>query len=102
VSKPDFWLSRQCLVSTYDKLGRHADAQSPFAKVKTLKGDNWAYQYVDIYAQSGDIPKTLEWLATAMRLRDTGLVWLKVDPQLAPLRNEPRFQAALRALKFPD
>ena len=60
-----------------------------------------AYQYVTIYAQWGDRTKALEWLDTAMRLRDAGLEFMKTDPLLDPLRREPRFQAVLRELKFP-
>jgi hypothetical protein len=37
-----------------------------------------------------------------MRLRDSGLVFLKTDPLMDPLRKEPRFQAIERALQFPD
>jgi len=37
-----------------------------------------------------------------MRLRDSGLPVLKVDPLLDPLRQEPRFQAIERAIKFPN
>jgi hypothetical protein len=37
-----------------------------------------------------------------MRLRDSGLVELKTDPLLDPLRQEPRFRAIERELKFPD
>ena len=32
-----------------------------------------AYQYAAFYAQRGDGPKALEWLETALRLRDPGL-----------------------------
>ena len=46
--------------------------------------------------------KALGWLETAMRLHDTGLSHLKADPLLDPLRNESRFQAVVRQLKFPD
>jgi hypothetical protein len=49
----------------------------------------------------GNTPKALEWLEVAMRLRDPGLVHLKTDSLLDPLRREPRFQAIERALKFP-
>jgi hypothetical protein len=31
-----------------------------------------------------------------------GLVLLKEDPLVDPLRNEPRFKAVLAGLKFPD
>jgi hypothetical protein len=58
--------------------------------------------YATIYAQWGKRAKALEWLATAMRLRDSGLVMLKTDPLMDPLRNEPRFQAIERELKFPN
>jgi hypothetical protein len=61
-----------------------------------------AYQIATIYAQWGDRAKALEWLETAWRLRDPGLVLLKTDPLMDPLRREPRFQAILRELKFPD
>ena len=64
-------------------------------------GDYFAYQYAQIYAQWGDTAKALTWLDTAMRQRDAGLIELKTDPLLDPLRKEPRFQAIERALKFP-
>jgi len=86
----------------YDKLGRHADAEVELKKSQAARGDDDAYNYAAIYAQWGDRPKALEWLDRALQLRDTGLVFLKTDPLLDPLRNEPRFQAIERQLKFPQ
>jgi len=100
--KPEEWQSQQCLAVTYDKLGRHADADGMLAKIKASQGDAEAYQYAEIYAQWGNTPKALDWLETALRLRDPGLEVLKVDQFLDPLRNEPRFQAVERALKYPE
>jgi hypothetical protein len=65
-------------------------------------GDTFAYQFAEIYAQWGNQGKALEWLDTAMRLRDAGLLFLRTDPLMDPLRKEPRFQAIERELKFPD
>jgi TolB-like protein len=100
-TKPDYWGSQQCLAVIYDKLGRHADAEAVLSKMKKEDGDTSAYQYATIYAQWGNRAKALEWLETALRLRDPGLVYLKTDPLLDPLRKEPRFQAIERELKFP-
>ena len=91
-----------CLAMTYDKLGRRADGEAVLAKLRSTRGDAWAYEYGEIYAQLGNTPKALEWLETALRLRDPGLVQLKTDPFLDPLRKEPRFQAIERELKFPS
>jgi len=55
-----------------------------------------------VYAQWGDTTKALEWLETAERLRTPGLEGLKTSPLLDPLRNQPRFQAIERELKFPN
>jgi hypothetical protein len=44
----------------------------------------------------------LEWLESALRLRDPGLTLLKVDALMDPLRQEPRFRAIERELKFPS
>ena len=85
----------------YEKLGRHADAEAELAKMKAALGDALAFQYATIYAQWGDRAKALEWLDIAMRLRDAGLENLKTEPFFAPLREEPRFQAIERELKFP-
>lgn len=85
----------------YDKIGRHADAEVELTKLK-VNGDTAAYQYATIYAQWGNTLKALEWLETALRLRDPGLIRLKVEPLLDPLRKEPRFQALMRELEFPS
>jgi TolB-like protein/Flp pilus assembly protein TadD len=93
--------SRSCLAMTYDKLGRHAAAEAELAKFKAIQGDTGAYEYATIYAQWGNRAQALEWLETALRLRDPALVQLKADSLLDPLRKEPRFQAIERQLKFP-
>jgi TolB-like protein/Tfp pilus assembly protein PilF len=99
---PEDQSNQLCLAVTYDKLGRHADAEAMLAKYMGSKGDADAYQYAEIYAQWGNTAKALEWLDTAMRLRDPGLLFLKSDPLMGPLHKEPRFQAIERELKFPD
>ncbi|MBV8495442.1 MAG: tetratricopeptide repeat protein [Gammaproteobacteria bacterium] len=99
--KPDYWQSQLCLAITYDKLGRHADAEAVLAKLQAAQGDDVAFQIAEIYAQWGNTAKALAWLDTAVRLRDPGLTAVKVDPLMDPLRKEPRFQAVERALKFP-
>jgi len=99
--KPDYWASQWCLAVVYEKLGRHADAQSVVAKM-TMDGDADAFQLAGIYAQWGNVPKSLDWLEKAVHVRDPGLMMLKTDALLDPLRKEPRFQAIDRALNFPN
>ena len=100
-TKPGDW-TQWCLAMVYDKLGRHADAEAELAKLKATDGDTSAYQYATIYAQWGNNSKALEWLETALRLRDPGLIFLKTDPLMDAVRDESRFQAIERELKFPD
>jgi TolB-like protein len=100
--KPDYWASEWCLAVTNDKLGQHADAQAMLKKLQAAYGDAGPLEYASIYAQWGNTAKALEWLTTAMRLRNPDLVYVKTDPLLDPLRKEPRFQAIERELKFPN
>jgi TolB-like protein len=100
-ARPSQW-SDVCLAVTYEKLGRRAEARALLDKSKRTLGDAAAYQYAEIYAQWGSLPAALDWLEKALRLRDPGLVILRTDRLLDPLRNEPRFQAVERALKFPE
>lgn len=94
--------AQYCLALAYQKLGRHANAESALNREKALEGDAGAVDYAVIYAQWGNITKALGWLETALRLGNPDLVTVKTEPLLDPLRNEPRFRAIERALKFPD
>jgi tetratricopeptide (TPR) repeat protein len=99
-TKPERPIYRFCLTMTYDKLGRHADAEAMLAKIRASYGDAPAWGYSQVYAQRGDTARALDWLQAAMRTRDP---WLDLKhPLLDPLRNEPRFQAIERELKFPS
>ena len=71
------------------------------AKIRASRGESRAYQYAEVYSQWGNRTEALASLDTAMRMRSPWLEYLKTDPLLDPLRNEPRFHAIERALKFP-
>jgi hypothetical protein len=93
---------QDCLALVYHKLGRRTDAETALARYKAREGNAGAYGYTKIYAQWGKTPEALDWLETSLRLRDPGLIALKTEPLLDPLRKEPRFQAIEKALKLPD
>ena len=98
--KADCWFTQVCLAIVYDKLGRHADAEAVFAKLKASRDDT--FLSAEIHAQWGNISKALESLEATLRERGAGLAWLKVDPLIDPPRKEPRFQSIERELKFPQ
>lgn len=98
----DNWENQQLLAVIYHRLGRQGDAQKMFDRLKHDSGDGAAYQYAAIYAQWGDNAKALKWLEKAWKLRDPGLEQLKMDPLMKPLRGEPRYQAIIKELKFPE
>jgi TolB-like protein len=97
----DAWVLQFCLALAYDKLGRHADADAVLSRLRGSQRDARAYEYAVIYAQREEPLRALEWLDTAVRLRNSRLALLKTDPLMDPLRKERRFQAIERELQFP-
>jgi TolB-like protein/Tfp pilus assembly protein PilF len=98
------WLNHMCLAIVFHKLNRSAEARAELATLQASADDEFdlAYQYAQIYAQWGDTGKALDWLEKAQRVRDPGLLQLKVDALLDPIRREPRFEAILKKLNFPQ
>jgi TolB-like protein len=90
-----------CFALVYEKLGRHADARQTLSRLQAESGDASAVFYAMIYAEWGDTARALGWLETAMRHRDPYLIRVRTNHYFDPLRNQPRFQAIERELKFP-
>lgn len=101
-AEPDHYQVQLCMPLVYERLGQRSAAEVALATAIAAQREFSAYQYAQIYAQWGDTKKALDWLETALRIRDTGLEYLKTDAFLDPLRSQPRFQAIERQLKFPD
>ncbi|TAM84542.1 MAG: hypothetical protein EPN47_00010 [Acidobacteria bacterium] len=54
-----------------------------------------------VYTALGEKDNALAALEEALRIRDTGLLIIKIDPAYDPLRSDPRFQALFRRMNFP-
>ncbi len=80
-----------------DRLGRHEEADRSVAQALAdpTVTSGAAYQAAIAYAGRGDADHTFEWLERAYRQRDAGMHWMKFDPLLQPLRQDPRFKALL-------
>jgi TolB-like protein/Tfp pilus assembly protein PilF len=54
-----------------------------------------------IYAALGQREQAFAWFETAYEERSFYLSWFKVEPELDPLRSDPRFKSLLKRLSFP-
>jgi len=54
----------------------------------------------EFYAVVGETDKALEWLDRAVRMGDDREDWLRRDPLLARIRNQPRFQQMLASVAY--
>ncbi|MGB6191353.1 MAG: tetratricopeptide repeat protein [Terracidiphilus sp.] len=60
------------------------------------------YEIALVYAGLGEKANAFEWLEDAYNAHDVGLVYLKVDPCLDPLRSDARFNDLLRRVGLPQ
>ncbi|MCX6254662.1 MAG: tetratricopeptide repeat protein, partial [Bacteroidia bacterium] len=60
---------------------------------KALSIDSTVYdRYAEILCQQGKIPEAIDQVEKALKKGYRNLFWLKANPDLQPLQNEPRFQ----------
>ncbi|MEO6360639.1 MAG: TIR domain-containing protein, partial [Sphingomicrobium sp.] len=81
--------------------GDRAGADAAIGKIRGVYADQASYQYGQIYTQLGDADRAFAAFDKAIEARDPGLINLKRDPFLDPIRRDPRFAALLKRLKFP-
>jgi serine/threonine-protein kinase len=61
-----------------------------------------AFEMAEILAQLGEKDRALEWLEKAQGQHHFMITYVKVAPNLDPLRSEPRFVDLLRRLRLPE
>jgi len=83
------------------RTGRNDEVPSIVARLRQLYGDAASYQYAQVYAQSGDRDRAFAALDRAREIRDSGLLRVKTDPYVEPLRSDPRYRILLKKLNFP-
>jgi tetratricopeptide (TPR) repeat protein len=94
----DFRLTGEAIVG--HRLGDLAAARAARAKLVKNLGDRVLYQQAQIHAQWGERDAAIAKLEQARRIGDSGLVYLRNDPLLDPLRAMPRFAGLLEGIGF--
>jgi TolB-like protein len=84
----------------YAVAGRESEARRMLDKLKDISHKRYisAYHVALIYCGLGELERAFEWLEKTFAERDAWLIWLRVEPQLDPLRSDPRFADLLRRL----
>jgi TolB-like protein/Tfp pilus assembly protein PilF len=85
-----------------ERLGNHSASAAAANKIRQLFGDAASYQLAQIEAQRGKKDAAFAALQQALELPDPGIISIRTDPFLDPLRSDARFQAILKKIDFPD
>lgn len=91
-------LVRALVGRAYALLGRKADAQKVIDELTELSERSYVpqYNFAIIYAGLGNKDEAFSYLNRACDDRSYYMPWLKVDPQLDSLRDDPRFGDLLK------
>jgi TolB-like protein len=88
------------LGNAYARAGKLDAARKTIAELEesVRKDGVGRYEIALVYAGMGRKQDAFKWLEESYRAKDVGLVYLKVDPCLNPLRSDPRFDDLVRRL----
>jgi serine/threonine-protein kinase len=81
---------------------RIPEADAALARLTEGFADTAAYLIADVYAYRGDKDRAFEWLERARRQRDGSLGFMRCDPFLANLHEDPRWDVFLRTMGLAD
>lgn len=90
------------LGNAYAREGKADEARQIISRLEQHVQQNGIgnYEIALVYTGLNDRDDAFHWLDEAYRAHDVGLVYLKVDPCLDPLRSDPRFADLLRRTGF--
>jgi TolB-like protein len=94
----DFRLAGLAIVE--HALGNNSAAQKAFLELTTQHGERVLYQQAQVLSQWADKKGALTRLDQAWQRRDSGLIYVRNDPMLDSLRNEPEFKRLLDVIGF--
>ena len=92
---PDAALLQPVLARSLALAGHAADARAALEKAEKSAPHLSSYQQATVHVALGRNARALDALERAGEERDPWLVWLKVDPMLEPLRDDPRMRRLL-------
>jgi tetratricopeptide (TPR) repeat protein len=86
----------------YARAGKRAELQRVLTKLESLKQQRYVspFMLAIFYTGTGNNDEALKQLNNAYEVRDPQLIWVKVDPELDPLRSDPRFSELLQRLRI--
>jgi TolB-like protein/Tfp pilus assembly protein PilF len=73
-----------------------------FRQAQRKTGYFSAFEIAELYAGLGDKTQTFHWLNTAYQEHDWLLITLNTNPELDPLRSDPRFAELVRKVGLPQ
>lgn len=84
----------------YAVSGREKEARQVLDRLSDLSQKRYvsAYHVALIHCGLGEFERAFEWLEKTFVDHDAWLIWLRVEPQLDPLRSDPRFADLLRRI----
>jgi len=94
---------RFALGSAYALAGRKDEARKLLAELEAEEPTQWNEATLSgLYVSLGENDKAIRQLEVAYKLRAPWLPWIRVIPNLKPLRDDPRFQDLLRRMNVPQ
>ncbi len=86
------------------KAGKQAEARQALVSLEELerKGLTTKVTLAALHLALGQREQALDLLEQAAASRDPGCLWLKVTPEFRSIRADPRFQAVLKKVGFPE
>jgi tetratricopeptide (TPR) repeat protein len=92
---PDYVLAHSALAGVYHRMGLENKANHHIATALPKMNNESAYNRACFYAICGDNELAFEFLRLALMNKDTTIEWIKSDPDLDPIRTDPRYSVLI-------
>jgi tetratricopeptide (TPR) repeat protein len=90
------------LAIAYHALGRKAESDRALARQTAEHASDSAYEIAQAHAYRAELDQAFVWLDRAYIQKDVELYWIKGDPLLKNLENDPRYKIFLRKMKLTE
>src|SRR5271155_2099900 len=83
-------------------LGQPNESDKELRTAEQESGDEMGYWIAMVYAARRDPDRAFAWLDRAFNVYGEGITWIKGDPLLGSLVEDPRYKALLQKMRLPE